>query len=307
LNFIDKTGESHKMNLMEQKYDLSGKIVVVTGATSGIGWRSALEFCRCGASVIGVGRNEDRCTHARAKILAQVPEAKIEYLVADLVSQREVRRLAEEIKKALQRQQAPGLDVLVNNAGTFVDRLTLTEDGIEKTVAVNHMAPFLLTQLLLPEMAARPGSRIITISSGSHYRTWLNPKRLRSPLLYNSLWAYKVSKLANVLFSAEFNRRHTGESPRAFAVDPGLVNTNIGFKGTGALARFVWRQRQKAGVDSSVPASTILFVAADPAAMQSEAVYWYLSAPQQPSRAASNPQLAAAVWQESARLCHLEK
>ncbi|NMC84126.1 MAG: short-chain dehydrogenase, partial [Anaerolineaceae bacterium] len=129
----------------------------------------------------------------------------------------------------------------------------------------------------------------------------------RSPLLYNSLWAYKVSKLANVLFSAEFNRRHTGESPRAFAVDPGLVNTNIGFKGTGALARFVWRQRQKAGVDSSVPASTILFVAADPAAMQSEAVYWYLSAPQQPSRAASNPQLAAAVWQESARLCHLGK
>jgi NAD(P)-dependent dehydrogenase (short-subunit alcohol dehydrogenase family) len=307
LIFIDKTGENHKMKFMVKKYDLTGKFVVVTGATSGIGWRSALDFCRCGASVIGVGRNEDRCAHARAEILAQAPKAKIEYLVADLVSQREVRRLAEEIKRALQRQQAPGLDVLVNNAGTFVDRLTLTEDGIEKTMAVNHMAPFLLTQLLLPEMAVRPGSRVITVSSGSHYRTWLNPQRLSRPRIYNSLWAYKVSKLANVLFAAEFNRRYPGGSPRAYAIDPGLVNTNIGFKGTGALARFVWRQRQKAGVDPSIPAATILFVAANPAVQQSEAVYWYLSAPLQPSRAALDPQLAAAVWQESARLCHLEK
>ncbi len=295
------------MRPMEKSFDLSNKLAVITGASSGIGLQTALEFCRHGASVIGVARSPQRCEEARLKILSACPGAKILYLIADLSLQSEIRRLAGDIEKALRQQGSSGLDILVNNAGLFMDSLVLTEDGIETTIAVNHLAPFLLTVLLLPLLSARPDSRVITVSSGSHYRTWLNPARLRRPLIFNSLWAYKVSKLANVLFSLELNIRQAGRAPHAFAVDPGLVNTDIGLKGTGPLARFVWRQRQKAGVDPAVPAATILTVACDPEAPKSGAVYWYLSAPMQPSRTALNVELAERLWQESSRLCHLEK
>jgi len=293
------------MKVMTEALDLSSKTVVVTGASSGIGWQTALEFCRRGALVLAVGRNAERCERAKGRILAEIPPARIQSIVADLSRQSEVHRLADEIKTALRQQGCAGLDILVNNAGTFMDKLVLTEDSVETTIAVNHLAPFLLTNLLRPELAACPDSRVITVSSGSHYRTWLNPVRLRSPLIFNSLWAYKVSKLANVLFSQEWNRRQAGQAPHAFAVDPGLVNTDIGLKGTGALASYIWRQRQKAGVDPSVPAATILFVATDSAAPHADQVYWYLSAPVQPSGPARNTELARELWQESARLCSL--
>jgi Dehydrogenases with different specificities (related to short-chain alcohol dehydrogenases) len=296
------------MNLMQSTPQLlTNKFAVVTGASSGIGFETALEFCQQGAAVIGVGRDAERCKQAQAKILAQVPGASIHFLIANLSKQHEVRRLAEEIVAVLQQQGMSGLDILVNNAGTFMDKLALTEDGIETTIAVNHLAPFLLSNLLLPQLAARPDSRVITVSSGSHYRTWLNPARLRRPLIFNSLWAYKVSKLANVLFSLEWNQRRQGAAPHAFAVDPGLVNTEIGLKGTGALASFIWKQRQKAGVATSVPAATILHVATDAEAAKSPEVYWYLSAPMTPSRAARDARLARALWQESARLCGINE
>jgi NAD(P)-dependent dehydrogenase (short-subunit alcohol dehydrogenase family) len=293
------------MKPMEKKFDLVGKTAVITGATSGIGFETALEFCQCGATVIGVGRDAQRCEQAKTRILSQVPGAALQYVVADLSRQREVRRLANEIEAILHQQGVTGLDILVNNAGTFVDKLTLTEDGIETTIAVNHLAPFLLTNLLLPLLSARPDSRVITVSSSSHYRTWINLAHLRKPLIYNSLWAYKVSKLANVLFSAELNHRQQGHAPHAFAVDPGLVNTDIGLKGTGVLASFIWRKRQSAGVDPSVPAATILFVASNPEAAKSNEVYWYLSTPRQPSRTALDAALATRLWQESSRLCPL--
>ena len=292
---------------MKNEKTLPAKTVVVTGASSGIGFQTALEFCRRGAWVIGVGRDSQRCEQARARILSAEPAARIQFLLADLSKQREIRRLAQEIDSLLTQSGTPGLDILVNNAGTFADKLTLTEDGIETTIAVNHLAPFLLTRLLLPRLSTCPDSRVITVSSGSHYHTWLNPSRLRRPLIYNSLWAYKVSKLANVLFSVELNERQQGSAPHAFAVDPGLVNTDIGLKGTGALARFIWRQRQKDGVDVTVPAATILFVATDPVALRSDAPYWYLSAPMQPSRTALDRQLARRLWQESDRLCGIEE
>jgi NAD(P)-dependent dehydrogenase (short-subunit alcohol dehydrogenase family) len=294
------------MKPMQNILKLSGKYTVVTGASSGIGLETALEFCQHGAAVIAVGRDVQRCAHAKAKILARVPNANIQFLTADLSKQSEVRRLAAEIQQTLHQQGAAGLDILVNNAGTFMSKLTLTEDGIETTIAVNHLAPFLLTNLLLPLLSARPDSRVITVSSGSHYHTWLNPDRLRKPLVFISLWAYKVSKLANILFSLELNIRQQGRAPHAFAVDPGLVNTGIGGKETGRLASFVWGERRKSGVEATVPAATILFVASDDEALRSDAVYWYLSTPKQPSRTALDTSLAQRLWQESSRLCSIQ-
>ena len=291
---------------MEHEYDFTGKAIVVTGATAGIGYRTALEFCCRGGLVIGIGRSENRCNDARDRILKELPTARVRFVTGDLSKQSEVKRLASGIESILKAEKFTSLDVLVNNAGLFMDKLVLTEDSIETTVAVNHMAPFLLTHLLLPLLQKSTGGRVITVSSDSHLRTYIIPERIRKPLIFISLWQYKLSKLANVLFSLEFNRLYAGTSVHAFAVDPGLVNTDIGLKGTGPLSSFIWQKRQKLGVDTIEPATTILFLAGDADAPKSSAIYWHDCAPKPASRNAVDPELATRLWQESVKLCHIE-
>ena len=282
--------------------ELKGKTVVVTGATAGIGLAAACALAEQGARLIGVGRDPVRC-EAAGKVIQQAnPNAVVQFLQADLALQSEVRRLATEIGETLTRWGVPGLDVLVNNAGMIASSLQRTSEGIERTLAVNHLAPFLLTHQLLPWLqAARPG-RVITTSSESHYRTWINPKRINHPLIYHVLWAYKVSKLENVLFTIEFNRRVT--PTRAYAVDPGLVNTEIGLKGTGLLSRWIWEMRRRGGTPAEVPARTIAHLAC--AEDLTSAPYWYNGAPKQPSRAARSEKAARELWEVSCELCGIE-
>ncbi len=291
---------------MEHEFDFTGRTIVVTGATAGIGYRTALEFCRRKGFVIGIGRSESRCKDAHDRILKELPDARVRFVTGDLSRQSEVKRLTGEIETILKSERFKALDVLVNNAGLFMDKLVLTEDGIETTIAVNHMAPFLLTHLLLPLLQKSTGGRVITVSSDSHLRTFIIPKRIRKPAIFISLWQYKLSKLANVLFSLEFNRRHADSTVHAFAVDPGLVNTDIGLKGTGALSSFIWQKRQKHGVDPIEPATTILFLAGDTDALKSSVIYWHDSAPKPSARNAIDPELASRLWQESVKLCHIE-
>ena len=291
---------------METHLAFSGKTVVITGATAGIGYRTALEFCRRGAFVIGVGRNPARCQKAREDILAQAPKAKVYFLTADLSRQSEIHTLAADIKATLNANGLETLNVLVNNAGLFMDKLILTEDGIETTIAVNHIAPFLLTHLLLPLLEKSPDSRIITVSSDSHARTFIHPEHIRKPGIFISLWQYKASKLANILFTFEFNQRRQGSAPHAFAVDPGLVNTDIGLKGTDGFSSFIWRKRQAMGVDPIEPATTIMYLASNKEAVNSNAVYWHDSSPKKPAGNATDPDLARRLWDESCRLCHIE-
>jgi NAD(P)-dependent dehydrogenase (short-subunit alcohol dehydrogenase family) len=180
-----------------------------------------------------------------------------------------------------------------------------TEDGIETTFAVNHLAPFLLTNLLLPRLSQVPNSRVITISSDSHFHTRFIPERAKNPSFYFGLTAYKVSKLSNILFSLEFNRLQKGNPPHAFAVDPGLVNTEIGMKRTGGLARLVWRSRKNLGVPPSIPAKTILYLANNPQLNHSTDIYWHLCQPKQPDPAALDLKMARRLWIESCKLCSL--
>ena len=226
---------------------LTGKYVVVTGASSGIGWQAALDFAKAGARVIGVGRNQERCESARAQILHACPQAKISFLVADLGSQAQVRRLALEILAILDKENDGRLDVLVNNAGLSSQKRIITEDGIEQTFAVNHLAVVLLTYLLLPALKKSPDSRVLTVSSNSHYKTWFNPLVEKNPRIYFGLWAYKVSKLSNVLFTQRFNRM-MGGTPPAFAVDPGLVATDIGLKDPSPLAQWFGEDGKRSGI-----------------------------------------------------------
>ncbi|MDO8969341.1 MAG: SDR family NAD(P)-dependent oxidoreductase [Saprospiraceae bacterium] len=275
---------------------------MVTGATAGIGRQAAYDFAREGAFVIGIGRNPQRCAEAQRKIKESFPDAHVVFLVADLASQKQVHKLADELDQLLNENRFKALDILVNNAGVYIGKKTFTEDGIETTFAVNHLAPFLLTHLLIPRLSKSPDGRVITVSSDSHYHTQLNPEKARNPLFYFGLTAYKVSKLCNILFSLRLNQLTNWQSPHAFAVDPGLVNTDIGMKETGTLASLVWRNRKNLGVPAEVPSRTILYLANDPGVLQSHEVYWHDCQSKQPARKALDSKLAERLWIESCKL-----
>jgi len=292
---------------MPESPNLSGKTVVVTGATSGIGLQAAITLACQGAFVIGVGRDLQRCLQAEASIRATCSEAhaeaQVRYLLANLSQMSQVRALAASVRSELNSRHMAALDVLVNNAGTYSARYVLTADGFEQTMAVNHFAPFLLTHELLPLLNAAPSGRIITVSSGSHYGAFLDMARLNHPLIYNGLWAYKVSKLANVLFSLELNHRLrlADTHARAFALDPGLVNTDMGAKTGDWLSTLVWKYRRRGGASPEVPVRTVIFLASQ--ASLPDAIYWRDSHPKTPSRQAQRADLARGLWEISSRLC----
>jgi NAD(P)-dependent dehydrogenase (short-subunit alcohol dehydrogenase family) len=288
-------------------HNLSGKTVVVTGATSGIGLALAEALARRGAHVIGVGRSEERCVHSQACLQELANGNGASFCTADLASLVQVRSLAAEIRLRLAAQGKTGLDALVNNAGTFTYWLAITPEGFEKQWAVNHLAPFLLTHELLPLLLAAPAGRVITVSSGSHYHTRLRWEDIQLRRRYNGLLAYQQTKLANVLFTAQLNRRlGAGSTLRAFAADPGLVKTEIGFKENPGLVRWVWDRRRAGGVSPEVSAQGILFLVSEPSIQTSPDCYWKDGRPKRPSRYALDADVACRLWALSAQMCGIE-
>lgn len=278
-----------------------GKNVVITGATSGIGLEVAIQLVQMGANVIAAGRNAERCQAALETIKSRVSDAKIEFLKANVAEQAEVRRLATEITQCLQ-SAGQKLDVLINNAGTFQYWLTLTLDGFEMQWAVNYLAPFLLTHELLPLLQAAPQGRVITTSSGSHYHTRLHWDDIQLRRRYNGLLAYKQTKLAEVLFSMEFNRRQTG-TLQAFAADPGLVNTDIGLKTDSLIARWIWDIRRRGGITAEESARGLVFLASEPSIQRSQDVYWKHGKPKAPSKYALDEEVGKRLWDLSEKMC----
>jgi retinol dehydrogenase-12 len=275
------------------------KTYVITGATSGIGLATAGLLTRREAAIIGVGRSPERCRAAEEELHSLNGEASVRYLVADLSIQAEVRRLATEI-----RRQVSTLDALINNAGTFTFWLELTPEGFETQWAVNYLAPFLLTHELLPLLKAAPTARVVTVSSASHYNTRLHWKDIQLRRHYNCMLAYKQTKLATVLFTAELNRRLGPDSTvRAFAADPGLVNTEIGLKRNPAIARWIWDRRRKSGISPQESAKGIEFLAVEPSIQDSHEIYWKHSHPKAPSPDALDKEAASRLWRLSAQMC----
>lgn len=283
------------------------KLVVVTGATSGIGLATTERLVRAGVDVIGVGQSAERCRAAQANLQKINPAVQVLYLTADLSVQAEVRELAQRIKEYLARTEKTSLDGLVNNAGVFTYWFMLTPDGIEKQWAVNHLAAFLLTTELLPLLEVAPHGRVVTVSSGSHYGAhipWEDPQLRRH---YNALRAYGITKLANVLFTLELNRRlAAGSHVRAFAVDPGLVNTDMGLKNSPAVARLVWRMRRSSGTAPDVPAQGITNLLLQSGYQNGSGVYWKDSRQKTESPAARDVSSAQRLWVLSEKLCGIE-
>lgn len=283
---------------------LEKKIVVVTGASSGIGFAAALALAGQGAFVIGAGRSAARCEEARQRILKEHPAAAIEFELADLSSQRQVRALAASIRSRVASSGQAKIDALVNNAAAVTGWYTATEDGYEMQFAVNHLAPFLLTHELLALLQAAPAARVITVSSGSHRSARIHWRDVMLRRIYNPLLAYKQSKLANVLFSMEFNRRYGQDAGlRAYAADPGLVNTHIGLKNTHPLVRWIWNLRRTGGATPTEGAETVVFLATCPSIEGSPEVYWKKCRPLPPSRYAQREDEAVRLWELSERLC----
>jgi NAD(P)-dependent dehydrogenase (short-subunit alcohol dehydrogenase family) len=278
-----------------------------------------------GASVIGVGRSQARCQEAQNHLLHSNPDAEVAYCIADLALQSQISSLGGEIREILASRGKASLDGLINNAGAFTWWLTLTPEGFEMQWAVNHLAPFLITHELLPLLRNAPAARVITVSSASHYHGRLNWDDLQLRRRYNGLRAYENTKLANVLFTLEFNRRMGPTSPiRALAADPGLVKTDIGLKGTPALVRAVWQWRRRGGISPQKSAAGIVLLLGDlsphgetsppgktlPAGMsmpqERPAVYWKDGQPQAASRFALDEQAAERLWQQSEQMCGIE-
>lgn len=229
------------------------KTVIVTGATSGIGFAVCEALLRNGCRVIGIGRSPENAESARQKLLAGFPEAEITFRSGDLMQQTEVRRLADELRRELDRVSGGKLDALVLNAGCVRSWYMTTGEGFEQQFALNHLSGFHLAHGLLPNLTAGKGMILLT-SSGSHKMMKMNWNDLMFQKRYRPLMAYKQSKLCNLLFARAVNDRFADLGIRAYGVDPGLVKTDIGCKNTGGLVDFVWKRRKKHGVDPSVPA-----------------------------------------------------
>jgi NAD(P)-dependent dehydrogenase (short-subunit alcohol dehydrogenase family) len=279
--------------------DMTGKNCVVTGATSGIGLETALILAQHGASVIGVGRDPRRCADAARRIGEAAPGAPVRFETADLSSQTEVRALAARL-----REREPRLDVLVNNAGLFAFRRIESLDGIELQLAVNHLAGFLLTREVMPLLSAAPRARVVFVSSGSHVPgriRWRDPGRR---FLYSGLAAYDQSKLAVLMTSIELARRlGPGSTIDTFAVDPGLVRTEIGSKDGRKLVRWIWGLRAGRGIAARDAADSVAWLAVEPSIEGITGRYWKERRAIPSSRRSTNPAGCRRLWDLSEGLC----
>jgi NAD(P)-dependent dehydrogenase (short-subunit alcohol dehydrogenase family) len=276
---------------------LSGKTCLVTGATSGIGKETAAQLAMLGAGVIIVARDAARGAAAAAEIRQRAPRAQLGITIADLSSLAQVRRLAAEVMTEYGR-----LDVLVNNAGVISLDRKLSADGLEITFATNHLGPFLLTSLLRGLLERSAPARVVTVASGVHRQVRAIPwEDLAHGGQSGQGQAYAVSKLLNVLFTAELARRLAGTGVTANCLHPGFVRTALGREVTGipgAAVRLALRLRP----GPAAGARTSVYLASAPEVADQSGGYFVKSRPARPSALAMDTQAAARLWALSTEL-----
>jgi retinol dehydrogenase-14 len=274
------------------------RIGVVTGASAGIGLYTALGVARSGMRVVMTGRDRDRLEAGRRFVAARVGGAEIETALADFASLAAVRRLAGEILARHGR-----LDLLVNNAGLLSPSFQLSEDGYEMTFAVNHLAPFLLTNLLLDRLKASAPARIVTVASRAHRGNRIDLATITGSQGWSMIKAYGRSKLCNILFTRELARRLEGSGVTAICLHPGVVATGFGYR--GGWVEIGWRLAKPFMISAEKGAETSLFLATHPDPAPFNGGYVVGKALARPDPAARDDGMAGCLWEESARLAGL--
>ena len=278
---------------------MSGKTVLITGGTSGIGRATAIGLASMGARVGITGRDRDRADQAAAAIARESGNPAVDVFVADLSSQAEVRRLAGEVLSAY-----PRLDVLINNVGGYWDTRHVTADGLEHTFALNHLAPFLLTNLLLERLTQSAPARVVTVASGAHTMGRIDFDDLQGERSYSGSRAYDQSKLANVLFTYELARRLEASSVTANALHPGVVRTSFGAGDPGGVQKLLVPFMRPFMKSPAQGAATSIHLASAPDLDRVTGQYFANSKPKRSSKASYDAAVAARLWQVSADLVH---
>jgi len=238
---------------------VASQVMVVTGATNGIGLITAQALAATGARVVIVGRSEQRLAQSVAQIQAHNPDAQLDAVCADLSVQHDVHLVANHIKATYER-----IDVLINNAGAYYATRQLSADGIELTWALNHMAPFILTNALLDMFRQSAPARIITVSSMAHQSARMNFDDIQGERRYSGWNAYAQSKLANILFTYELADRLQQTDITVNCVHPGFVATGFAHNNQGFMANAMAFLQRYFAISPEKGAETSIFLATSP-------------------------------------------
>jgi NAD(P)-dependent dehydrogenase (short-subunit alcohol dehydrogenase family) len=282
---------------------LQGKIIMVTGATAGIGKVTAMELARMGAGILLVSRNPEKCAATADRIRNETGNPQVDYLVADLSSQAQIRHLVKQFKAGYNR-----LDVLVNNAGAFFISRRLSVDGIEMTLALNHLSYFLLTNLLLDVLEASAPARVVNVSSNAHFDAAVDLNDLQLENGYSPFKAYGRSKFANVSFTYELARRTQNSGVVANVLHPGLVQTDIGknaswWMGLGWIVFTLFRK----GLTPEQGAQTSIYLASSPEVEHLTGKYFAKQKVIPSDPATYDMASAQRLWDISARMVGLQE
>jgi NAD(P)-dependent dehydrogenase (short-subunit alcohol dehydrogenase family) len=279
--------------------DMKGKVVVITGATSGIGQVAAEELAGMRARIVQIARDKDRGETAIGRLRSRAPGIAHSIYYADLSRISEVKRVAAEIAKS-----EPRIDVLINNAGALFNSRQVTEDGLERTFALNHVSYFVLTQGLRERLAASAPARVVSTSSDAHTGKKLDLDDLQSAKAYRGFNVYGVSKLCNILFTRELARRLAGTGVTANCLHPGFVSTRFGDQ-SGGMFSVVVRIAKNFALTPQKGAETMIYLASSPEVANVTGEYFYKCRPATPSKEAQDDAKAGHLWEATAKLTGL--
>lgn len=276
---------------------MQGKTVIITGATSGIGEVAAIRLAEMGARIVFTARDRSRADATMAKLRAANPGADHAMHIADLSTLAAMKQVGTELARE------PQIDVLVNNAGALFNRRQETVDGLEMTFAVNHMAYFVITNLIVPHL--KPGARIVSTASNAHRGAKLDFGDLQSRKRYAGFAVYSKSKLANILFNRELARQ-APQGVTANALHPGFVATRFGDQSGGLMQRLVGLAKPVGAISPEEGAKTIVYLASSPEVAGLTGEYFYKCRIETPTKEAQNDADAKRLWDVSEAIAGLQ-
>jgi retinol dehydrogenase-12 len=284
------------------KMEKQEKIVLITGATEGVGKATATQLAAKGFKIVMMVRNKAKAEQTRKEILEKVPGASVEYIIADLTSFKQVRTAAKKFNDKYDR-----LDVLINNAGLMYPEKTITEDGFELMFEVNHLSHFLLTHLVLDKLKASKQGRIINLSSDGHRMAKFDPANFNAEKRFGGISNYCFTKLCNVYFTYSMAEKLKGTNITVNALHPGVVRSGFGSDYTNVLLRPLFNIARMFMITNEQGAATSVFLASDAGVAKTTGEYFEKSRVRKTTALAHNTANAKLLWDYSMDKCGLNE